>query len=103
MKKRANQLDFLYRIEGDGSRTIPIDPKQNERLQSNNYLYELRCLSITNQTWITSSMSSYVVRIKDVKNNDELVRFGQFITNEREHRLEELAREFREQEEGQKI
>lgn len=60
--------------------------------------YELRCLSISNGTWITSDMSTYIVKIKDGKHPDELVRFGKYISRKNDTELEQLAKEFREHE-----
>jgi hypothetical protein len=98
MRKRGTQLEFLYRIDGTGEFNAPLNEDSKKFLQNEKYIYELRCLSITNGTWLATDMSTFVVRIKEQENQDELVRFGKHISKISERDLEILAEQFRQQE-----
>lgn len=68
MKRYANELIFISRIKRDGTGTIPIQPDEQEELESNIFFdknLELRCLSLTERTYITHGFNSYVVRLKN--------------------------------------
>ena len=59
MRKNANQLEFISRINRDGSGVSTVDEKEvlNED-------FKLNSLSISEKTYIASGMNSYVVKIK---------------------------------------
>lgn len=59
---KANQLEFISRINRDGSGVTKVDEKEvlNEK-------FKLNSLSISENTHIASGMNSYVVKIKKAK------------------------------------
>src|SRR4051812_35273886 len=69
MKKKAFQLEFICRINGDGSGTSEI--KESYWLE-NRFMrdeeFELSQLSITNDTYIASGFHCFVVRLKKLPN-----------------------------------
>ena len=56
---KAEQLEFISRINRDGSGVTKVDEKEvlNED-------FKLNSLSISEKTYIASGMNSYVVKIK---------------------------------------
>ncbi len=64
----ASALEFIARIKGDGSGLELITPDHQEFLLTNSLvgLFKLTSLSMTNNTFIASNMSTYIVRIKPV-------------------------------------
>lgn len=59
MRKKANQLEFISRINRNGSGVSAVDEK--EVLNKD---FKLNSLSISEKTYIASGMNSYVVKIK---------------------------------------
>ena len=59
MRKNANQLEFISKINRDGLGISKVDEKEvlNED-------FKLNSLSISEKTYIASGMNSYVVKIK---------------------------------------
>ena len=64
---KGKYLEFISRIKADGSGTVP--PSEDMSFCQEEY-FDVRCLSITNDTWIAANMATYVVKIK--KQPDEL-------------------------------
>ena len=64
MDRYGRELHFISRISGDGKKLENIE---NEEVPEhlNQEVFTMNCLSITNQTFIASGMSSYVVRLKN--------------------------------------
>jgi len=62
MKKQAHELIFISQIHRDGSGVtmLPADYTPHPETEE----YELQRLSLTLNTYIASSMNSYVVKIK---------------------------------------
>ena len=62
MTKRGEFLIFISRIKPDGSGTSHV----NENLLKilNREVFELHCLSITEETYIAHGCNSYVVKLK---------------------------------------
>ena len=60
--KKGHQLEFISRINRDGSGTEK--PKQSyiDLMQDDNF--KINCLSMTEKTFIASGMSSFVVKLK---------------------------------------
>ena len=61
MKRYGTELIFISRISGDGKKIEDADISDYEKKD----LFNLTCLSISNGTYIASSMSSYVVKLKN--------------------------------------
>lgn len=64
MKRFASELEFISIISNDG-----LSIKNVEEITLSDYekkeIYKLTSLSISKQTYIASSMSTYVVRLKN--------------------------------------
>lgn len=64
MEKQGSQLEFISRINRDGSAVEPvIDP---EKLHQDHFY--LRPLSLTLETYIATGINCYVVKIKNDAN-----------------------------------
>lgn len=64
MERFGSELIFISIIFGDG-KGIQIIEKDTITKHSDNELYKLNSLSITNGTYIASGMLSYVVKLKN--------------------------------------
>ncbi len=64
LKKKANELVFLCRIKRDGSGVEPVDQSEMEGKVYFDDVFNLRCLSLTEKTYIANSFNSYVVKLK---------------------------------------
>ena len=64
MKRFASELEFISRISNDG---LTIEKLENNTLTEyeKKELYKLTPLSISKETYIASSMSTYVVKLKN--------------------------------------
>jgi len=64
MKKFASELEFISRISADG-KSIVLDVSNELTDYEKKELFKLNSLSISNGTYIASSMSTYVVKFKN--------------------------------------
>jgi hypothetical protein len=62
MEKQGKDLIFISQIKRDGSGTIPVKKSYIKLMQ--NDTFELKCLSITEKTWIVCDFNSFVVKLK---------------------------------------
>lgn len=64
MERFACELDFISRISNDG---LSIEKLENHNLSDyeGKEIYKLRPLSLSKETYIASSMSTYVVKLKN--------------------------------------
>ena len=62
MEKLGKELEFISRINADGSGTVPRDESSMKFL--NKEKFKLTALSLGERTYIASGMNSYVVRLK---------------------------------------
>lgn len=65
MKRFGRELKFISRIDGDGKKIILLDKEDMSNWDRETF--KLNCLSITNNTWIASAFSSFVVKLKGDK------------------------------------
>jgi hypothetical protein len=63
MKKLGSKLIFISQINRDGSGTEKVSDSYIELMQ--NEKFNLRCLSLSEKTFIASNFNSFVVRIKE--------------------------------------
>lgn len=63
MKKFGKELDFISQINRDGSGTSPISTSYLELMQEEKF--KLRCLSMSEKTFIASYFNSFVVKLKN--------------------------------------
>ncbi len=66
-KVKASELEFISRIKRDGSGVVILNDEQKRELSEREFIddtYWVRCLSITNGTYIASGFHSYVVKYK---------------------------------------
>lgn len=68
MKKTGKELEFISQINRDGSGTHPVAEGYVELLQ--NKTFDVRCLSLTEETFIASCFNSFVVRLKNKDKNN---------------------------------
>lgn len=68
MTKKGRELEFISRINRDGSGTTPVADSFIDFVQDEDF--EMIRLSMTEDTWIATYVNSYVVRIK-TKNNGQ--------------------------------
>ena len=77
MKKRGKELDFISFIKRDGSGTVIIPsewslmkpyPKVDDMSYCDDILFEINPLSLSEKTFIASGFNSFVVRLKEIKN-----------------------------------
>ena len=68
MKKKAHELEFISQIKRDGSGTIPVPEDYLKSMLENSLMkdeyFTLKCLSLSEKTFIASSFNSFVVRLK---------------------------------------
>ncbi len=68
MKKKANELEFICQINRDGSGTTPVSEGYLKQMLENPLMkddeFEIRCLSLSEKTFIASEFNSFVVRLK---------------------------------------
>ncbi len=68
MKKQAHELEFISEINRDGSGTIPVPESYLKAMLENKFMkdeyFDVRCLSLSEKTFIASNFNSFVVRIK---------------------------------------
>lgn len=60
MKVKGKDLQFISRILRDGSGTEPVIDIRH----LDNDIFKVRCLSISNKTYIAMEFNSYVVKLK---------------------------------------
>lgn len=65
MERFGTELIFISRISGDGKRIEDISVSNYEQKD----IFKLTCLSISNGTYIASSMSTYIVKLKNPPNS----------------------------------
>ena len=64
MERFGSELIFISIIFGDG-KTIEIIENGTTKRYSDDEIYKLNILSISNRTFIASGMRSYVVKLKN--------------------------------------
>ena len=64
MRRYASELIFVSRISADG-KSISLDVENELSEYEKKEIYKLTPLSISKKTWIASSMSTYVVKLKN--------------------------------------
>ena len=73
MKYKGKQLDFLSFIKRDGTGTVMVGSKWNKnkdypKIDDMTYLdddsFDVKCLSLSQKTFIASGLNSFVVRIR---------------------------------------
>ncbi len=68
MKKQAHELEFISEINRDGSGTIPVPESYLKSMLENKFMkdeyFDVRCLSLSEKTFIASNFNSFVVRLK---------------------------------------
>jgi hypothetical protein len=64
MDRYGRELHFISRISGDGKKLKNIENEEVAK-HLNQQVFIMNCLSISNQTFIASAMSTYVVRLKN--------------------------------------
>lgn len=68
MRKKGSELEFISRINRDGSGTTPVDDSFTDFVQDTDF--KMIRLSMTEDTWIATYVNAYVVRIKKKMNNN---------------------------------
>lgn len=64
MRKKGKKLDFISRVNRDGSGVEPIDPRLlNSELQYSDK-FKLMRLSMSEDTYLAFNMNVYVVKLK---------------------------------------
>lgn len=76
-KAKGSELVFIGKIKADGSCIEPVKESFEKIIQDDDF--ELHRLSITNDTWIAFRMSTFVVKLKQLKNY--IMTTFQFISN----------------------
>ena len=66
MTKTANELIFISQIKRDGNGTIDVPKAYQESMYKNNDKFEIRCLSMTERTYIAHGFNSFVVKLKEL-------------------------------------
>lgn len=68
MEKLSKDLIFISQINRDGSGVTPVNSEYLYFLQENKFSkdrpFHLRCLSMTEKTFIASNFNSFVVKLK---------------------------------------
>ena len=59
---KGKNLIFISQIKRDGSGTIPVDQSYIDMMQDDNF--HVRCLSMTEGTYIASCINVFVVKLK---------------------------------------
>jgi len=67
MKRFATELEFISRIDGSGLSLSKLSNEENKERQQCKFdrIYKLKPLSLSNKTYIASSVSTYVVKLKN--------------------------------------
>jgi hypothetical protein len=72
MKKFARELEFISQIKRDGSGTKKVSKGYLKAMLTNPLMkddpFKLKCLSITEKTYIAFNFNAFVVRLKDELN-----------------------------------
>lgn len=80
-KRLGKELEFLSLIKRDGTGTIMCGgewnpsmkhPKTDDMSYLDNETFTVRCLSLTNKTYIACGFNSFIVRLKDIPKQEEL-------------------------------
>ncbi len=74
LKKFACDLEFISRIERDGKSVTPVDEKTLKTLKYQNEEFEVRCLSMSEETFIASNFNSYIVKIIKTEHQEKLLQ-----------------------------
>ena len=66
MKKLAHELEFISQIKRDGSGVTKVKKRYLKAMCENPSMneFELKCLSITEKTYIAFNFNAFIVRIK---------------------------------------
>lgn len=72
MKKLGSELEIICQIKGDGSGVLPVEPEFLTNPIHLRSKFKLRCLSMSNKTFIASGFSTYVVKIKKKKDENTI-------------------------------
>ena len=68
MKKYAHQLIFISQIKRNGSGTVKVEPDYLKEMLENPLMkkekFTLKCLSLSERTFIAFSFNAFVVRLK---------------------------------------
>lgn len=68
IKKKAHELEFISIINRDGSGTSPVKESYLKSMHENPLMkdtdFELRRLSLSEDTWIAFNFNAFVVKIK---------------------------------------
>ncbi len=68
MKAKAKDLIFISIIKRDGSGTVPVPEDYLNEMLTNPLMkdgkFELRCLSMSQRTFIAFNFNAFVVRLK---------------------------------------
>jgi hypothetical protein len=69
MKKFARELIFISQINRDGSGTTPVKPDYLRAMLENKLMkdepFKLKCLSMTEKTYIAFNFNAFVVKLKE--------------------------------------
>jgi len=71
-KKKASELIFVSQIKRDGSGTVKVSKSYLKAMLGNSLMeqetFELRCLSISEHTYIAHGFNSFIVKLKSDDN-----------------------------------
>lgn len=69
MKRKAHELIFISQIKRDGSGVEEVTPEYLKCMLENPISkdedFELRCLSLSNKTYIAFNFNAFVVKLKN--------------------------------------
>ncbi len=69
LHKKAHELIFISQINRDGSGTSPVSESYLKMMLENplakDDLFDVRCLSMSEKTYIAHGFNSFVVRLKE--------------------------------------
>jgi len=69
LQKKAHELIFISQINRDGSGTHPVAESYLKTMLENKFckddIFEVRCLSLTEKTYIAMGFNSFIVRLKE--------------------------------------
>jgi hypothetical protein len=65
MQVKGRKLEFVSQISRDGSGTVPVSKSYIRMMKDD--IFEIRCLSLSERTYIASGFNSFVVRFKTKK------------------------------------
>lgn len=76
MKRKPHELDFISQINRDGSGTKPVSESYLQAMLENKFMkdecFTLRCLSMSERTYIAHGFNSFVVRLKHAVKTDDV-------------------------------